>query len=283
VSKAQAVRSLSVADLPRCEVLSRSLGWPWEPPKWELLLSKGEGFAVDAPDGSLVGTVVLNRFADVAASIGLLGVAPAWGRQGYGRALMERALARAGSIPVFLYATEKGRGLYAQLGFRVVGGSSRLVGRLTQRPVSPPLGGRRLRRMLPGDLERVVALDTVAFGAPRAAYLEALLGMADEARVAEDGPHLWGYGIAWTVGGRRTVGPIVAPEMRLARALLAELSHGAREAVRVDIPSEFSELAAWATSLGLRPEPPAPLMVRNAERAPGRREWLYALAMPGLG
>jgi GNAT superfamily N-acetyltransferase len=283
VSKAQAVRTLSVADLPRCEVLSRSLGWPWEAAKWALLVSKGEGFAVDAPDGSLLGTVVLNRFADVAASIGLLGVAPAWGRQGYGRALMERALQRAGDVPVFLYATEKGRGLYAQLGFRVAGGSSRLVGRVTERPVSSSLGSRRVRPLLPADVERVVALDAVAFGAPRAAYLLALLGMADEARVAEDGSLLIGYGIAWTVGARRTVGPIVAPELCVAQALLAELSYGAPEAVRVDIPSEFSELATWATSLGLRPESPAPLMIRNTERVPGKREWLFALAMPGLG
>jgi ribosomal protein S18 acetylase RimI-like enzyme len=277
------VRSLRLADLPRCQVLSQSLGWPWEAPKWELLLSKGEGFAVDAPVGSLVGTVVLNRFSDVAASIGLLGVAPAWGRQGYGRALMERALEGAGSIPVFLYATEKGRGLYAKLGFRVAGASVRFVGRLTQRPLPPPLGTRRLRRMVPGDLGRVVALDVLAFGAPRPRYLEALLGMADEACVAEDGPHLVGYGLAWTVGSRRTVGPIVAHEKGLAMALLAELSTGARDTLRVDIPSDLSELAAWVTSLGLTPDPPAPLMVRNAANVPGRREWLYALAMPGLG
>lgn len=51
----------------------------------------------------------------------------------------------------------------------------------------------------------------------------------------------------------------------------------------MDIPSEFPDLAAWATVLGLKPDTPAPLMVRNAERPPGRREGLYALAMPGLG
>ena len=38
-----------------------------------------------------------------------------------------------------------------------------------------------------GDLAAVAALDAVAFGAPRPAYLEALFRMADEARVAEDG------------------------------------------------------------------------------------------------
>ena len=269
--------------MPGCEALSRSIGWPWEPAKWNLLVSWGEGFAMDAPDGSLAGTVVLNRFADAAASIGLLGVAPAWGRQGRGRALMERALERAGSVPVFLYATTQGRGLYRQLGFRVAGGSLRFIGQRTLAPVSPPLGGRRLRRMQSGDLAGVAALDAIAFGAPRPAYLVALHGMADEARVAEEDGQLVGYGLAWSAGARRTVCPIVAPDARLAMALVAELADAHCGSLRIDIPSGFPELMAWLTALGLRADRPAPLMVRNSDRAPGRREWLYALAMPGLG
>lgn len=277
------VRALSLDDMPGCEALCRSIGWPWEPAKWRLLLSSGAGFAVDAPDGSLAGTVVLNRFADAAASIGLLGVAPGWQRQGRGRALMERALELAGGVPVFLYATEQGRRLYAKLGFRVAGGSFRFIGQRTQRPVLPAIGSRRLRRMGPEDLGGVAALDAIAFGAPRLAHLEALLALGSEGRVAEDGKRLVGYGLAWSVGPRRTVGPIVAPDAALAKALLADLADAGSETLRIDIPTEFPELAAWARELGLRPDSPAPLMVRNAERAPGRREWLCALAMPGLG
>lgn len=277
------VRPLSLADLPGCEALSRAIGWPWEAPKWALLLSKGAGFAVDAPDGGLAGTVVLNRFADKAASIGLLGVVPAWGRKGLGRALMARALETAGNVPVFLYATEQGRRLYARLGFHVVGGSARLLGPRLHPAERPPLGARRLRRMQHADLAAVAALDAVAFGAPRPEYLEALFRMNDEARVAEDGQGVVGYGISWTIGTRRTVGPIVAPDVGLATAILADLCLAPAGTLRVDIPSEFPHLVSWATRLGLRPEPAAPLMLRNAERPPGRREWLYALAMPGLG
>jgi GNAT superfamily N-acetyltransferase len=283
LTKAPSVRALSLEDMPGCEALCRSIGWPWEPAKWRLLLSSGAGFAVDAPDGSLAGTVVLNRFADAAASIGLLGVAPAWRRQGRGRALMERALELAGGVPVFLYATEQGQRLYSKLGFRVAGGSFRFVGKRTHRPVLPPIGTRHLRRMASQDLGGVAALDAVAFGAPRLEHLEALLALASAARVAVDGQRLVGYGLAWTVGTRRTVGPIVAPDAALAMALLADLTDGDAESLRIDIPTEFPELAAWARALGLKPDCPAPLMVRNAERAPGRREWLCALAMPGLG
>ncbi len=196
---------------------------------------------------------------------------------------MERALERAGSVPVFLYATEQGRRLYARLGFRVVGGSFRLIGEKTQPAVSPPLGRRRLRRMEPGDLVGVAALDAIAFGAPRPAYLAALHEMADEARVAEEDEQLVGYGLAWSAGPRRTLGPIVAPDAALAMALVADLADGHCGSLRIDISSEFPELAAWIAALGLKPDCPAPLMVRNADCAPGRREWLYALAMPGLG
>lgn len=283
MTKRPRVRALTLEDLPGCERLSRSLGWPWEAPKWSLLVGKGEGFAAEASDGTLVGTVVLNRFADAAASVGLLGVAPEWGRQGLGRALMECALARAGRVPVFLYATVKGQGLYAQLGFQVAGGTCRFVGQLAQRPASPPLGNRRLRPMEFSDIASVAALDAIAFGAPRTGYLEALLGMADKARVVEEGEQLVGYGLGWSIGSRRTVGPVVAPDSALAMVLAADLADGHAGSLRIDIPAEFPELAAWATALGLRPDSPAPLMVLHAERPPGRREWLHALAMPGLG
>jgi ribosomal protein S18 acetylase RimI-like enzyme len=283
VRQSLTVRSLRLEDLPRCRALSRSIGWPWEEKKWELLLSLGVGFAVEAPDASLAGTVILNRFADAAASIGLLAVAPAWGRQGLGRALMECALQQAGGVPVFLYATVQGQGLYARLGFRIAGGSRRYVGRCTHRPASPNLGRRRVRRMHSSDWARVTALDAVAFGAPRPAYLEGLLAMPAEAHVAEEDGQLLGYGLAWTAGERRTVGPIIAPDAALAMALFTALAEPPGGPFRVDVPAEFPKFASWATSLGLTPDSPAPLMVRNAERPPGRREWLYALSMPGLG
>ncbi len=277
------VRPLTLEDLPGCKGLCAAIRWPWEMPKWKLLLSHGEGFGVEAPDGSLVGSVVLNRFGDAAASIGLLGVAPAWSRQGLGRALMERALERAGSVPVFLYASEQGRGLYAQLGFGMAGAVCRLAGELSARPVCPPLGGRRLRPMEAADLAEVARLDALAFGGPRPAHLQALLALAEEARVAEDGEQLVGYGLGWSVGTRRTLGPIVAADTQLAIALAGELANGHRGPLRIDVPEEFPSLLAWGTALGLRPDGPAPLMVLHASRPPGRREALCALAMRALG
>jgi len=246
-------------------------------------LSQGEGFGAEAPDGSLVGTVVLNRFGGAAASVGLMGVAPAWGRRGLGRALMERALERAGRVPVFLYATAQGQALYARLGFRIAGRVCRFVGNRRRRAAAPVLNGRRLRRMGAADLAEVSQLDEVAFGAPRAPYLEALFAMADEARVVEEGQQLVGYGLGWCVGARRTLGPLVAADSSVAVALAEELSQGHPGPLRIDVPADCPELLGWATALGLVPDPPAPLMVLHASSPPGRREWLRALAMPGLG
>jgi ribosomal protein S18 acetylase RimI-like enzyme len=284
VTELRPIRALTEADLPGCQKLTEAFGWPWEEPKWRLLLQFGHGFAVDATDGRLVGTVVLNAFRGEAASIGLMGVAPDWGRRGVGRALMARALEKAGGVPTFLYATPQGAALYARLGFRVAGTIHKYVGRVGRWPEPATLRRRRMRRMRAEDLDAVATLDAIAFGAPRSPYLDALFHRADQARVAEgeDG-RLVGYGIGWSVGQRRTLGPLVALDDGVAESLASGLLEGQPKSVRMDIPSGFPSLERWALGLGLVPAPPAPLMVLNAEQPPGRREWLYTVAMQGLG
>jgi GNAT superfamily N-acetyltransferase len=283
VKELPAVRALTCDDLLGCRALSERLGWPWEEPKWRLLIQHGKAFGIDAPDGGLVGTVVLNCFGGAAASIGLMGVAPGWRRRGLGRALMARALAQAGRVPTFLYASRQGEGLYRKLGFTVAGSIRKFIGPVGRQPNAPPFGPGRVRPMRADDFGAVVTLDALAFGAPRAPYLAALFQLADQARLAEDDGKLVGYGLGWSVGTRRTLGPLVAVDDVVAEALATELLEGQPRSVRMDIPSGFPALERWALGLGLVSEAPTPLMVLNAEQPPGRRQWLYTVAMQGLG
>jgi GNAT superfamily N-acetyltransferase len=125
------IRQLTPDDRERCVALALDRGWSPESAKWTLLLAASEVFGVDAPDGrGLAGSVTLTRWGPDLAAVGMMLVASRYGRQGLGRALMEHLLRAAGpDATVTLFATDMGRPLYEQLGFRPVRRNVSFVGR----------------------------------------------------------------------------------------------------------------------------------------------------------
>ncbi len=125
------IRRLTPDDRERCIALAVDRGWSPESAKWTLLLAASEVFGVDAPDGrGLAGSVTLTRWGPDLAAVGMMLVAARYGRRGLGRALMEHLLRAAGpDATVTLFATDMGRPLYEQLGFRPVRRNVSFVGR----------------------------------------------------------------------------------------------------------------------------------------------------------
>ncbi|WP_052519255.1 GNAT family N-acetyltransferase [Archangium violaceum] len=277
------IRRLTLDDLPACLALAVKRDWAPEELKWRMILELGTGFGVDAPEGGLAGTVLVTPYGREAASIGMMVVSPSHGRQGLGRYLMEQALEHIGPIPTLLYATDQGRPLYEKLGFVQVGEVVKHLGRLARQPEEVAVADTRVRAMTGEDLDAAAALDADAFGAPRRELLQALHRLAHRALVAERGGHVVGYGLAWPNLDSTMVGPLIAREEPIARSLLAGLLQGLEGTVRVDIPPRFTGLSEWVAGLGLERHVPAPMMQLHGTRAPGRREYLHAIAAQALG
>lgn len=274
---------LTTEDVSACLALAAGRDWAPEALKWRLLLSVGEGYALEAPEGGLAGTVIATPYGGRAAAIGMLLVDRVHGGRGLGRRLMEHALARLGPVPTLLYATPQGRPLYEKLGFVEVDTLYKHLGRVQRLAQVAVPRGLEVRAMTAADLDAVAALDEEAFGAPRRALLGSLWELSVRAYVAVREGRFAGYGLAWPNLDTVMVGPLVASEDEVARALVGELVRGEERLVRLDLPSRFTAMSEWATTLGLERQPPAPLMVLHAERALGRREHLYAVAMQATG
>ncbi|BCJ31207.1 GNAT family N-acetyltransferase [Actinocatenispora sera] len=225
------IRRLTSADVPACQELSADRGWLREDRRWALLIELAEVYGIDAADGGLAGAVTLTRY-DTHAAIGMMLVAARYERQGFGRALMSRALAAAGG-PVCLRATDNGRPLYEQLGFATDGSSVTYVGTLSgPRPDLPPT-----RPAWPTDLPEILRLDADAFGADRSRLLRRLAGFG-RLRIAAGG-----YGASWRNGAHNLLGPVVADDVATAMALCTDLADGP---IRLDISSYQPEFEAWA-------------------------------------
>ncbi|WNG48843.1 GNAT family N-acetyltransferase [Archangium minus] len=277
------IRRLTLDDVPACLELAVKRDWPAEELKWRMILELGIGFGVDSPEGGLAGTVLITPYGREAASIGMMVVSPSHGRQGLGRHLMEHALEHIGPSATLLFATDQGRPLYEKLGFVQVGEVVKHIGRLARQPLELTVPDTQVRAMTGEDLDAVAALDAGAFGAPRRPLLQALHRVALRALVAERSGHVVGYGLAWPNHEVTMVGPLIAEDESLARSLAAGLLRGLEGTVRIDIPPRFTGLSEWVAGLGLERHAPSPMMLLHGTQAPGKREYLHAIAAQALG
>lgn len=304
------VRRLTPGDLAACLDLAADRGWEREDHKWRLLLTAGQGWGIDAPDrpGALIGTYVRMAYAGQSGrgegfgSLSMLLVARRYGRQGLGRRLLRHALAESRTAGLILAATEQGRPLYEELGFKHIVHSTVLRGTFTGElaPSAPGAGvptGVRIRAATAADLRAVIALDAPAFGADRTELLARLPAFADRFVVAEraaaggggDGAAgaagagaLTGFAACWPSPSATVLGPVVAEDLGTAQALITELATGTTGPVRYDADSRHHALEHWLRGNGLGVERDFSLMTYNLPDLPGdlrHRFAPYALAL----
>ena len=152
------------ATCPHCWNSHATAGGRLGEAMWRLLLSAGDGFGIDAPEGGLAGAVILTRYPPGLAVIGMLLVASRHGRRGLGRWLMQHALACAPGQVVYLHATP-GRPLYERLGFAVIDTVTRHIGEYQPGPAETI-----------SDIERGIALNLRAGTLDRIAGALGLVG-----------------------------------------------------------------------------------------------------------
>ncbi|NJP96991.1 GNAT family N-acetyltransferase [Nonomuraea sp. FMUSA5-5] len=269
------IRLLGPEDLPLCRRLESDRGWSTDEAKWRLMFEVGEVHAIDAADGDgLAGCVVVTRYGDSLAGVGMMLVAGRYGRQGLGTRLMEHALEVAGDRVVELTATRFGRPVYERLGFRPTGSLTINAGPLRGTSWPPAV-----RAATPDDHAALLALDAEVTGADRSTALTALLARAEHT-VVTDG----GFAVAWNAGPHRVVGPVVAPSEEAARDLILAAAHDADRDVRIDLLDAYPGLRPWLTGLGPAEGPaPLPTMVRGADRHPGDRGRYVAPILISMG
>ncbi|MEU6088657.1 GNAT family N-acetyltransferase [Streptomyces sp. NPDC047085] len=246
------IRRLTPRDLTACADLSEDRGWPREEHKWGLLLTAGQGYGIDDPDGGLVAACAVTTYGswgrpDLGA-IGMVLVAERHARKGVGRRLMRHVVATMGTTPLTLHATPNGRPLYEELGFKVTGRAEMLRGHFVP---GGPETRVATRAATAEDLPAILRLDEEVFGADRTPLITRLPAFADQLRVAEDGGRIIGYAAAWPNMETHVVGPLIARDTDTAKALVASLAAHTDRPLRTDIDVRHEELLAWTKERGL--------------------------------
>ncbi|MEU0677388.1 GNAT family N-acetyltransferase [Streptomyces sp. NPDC006172] len=264
------IRRLTHRDLTACADLSQDRGWPREEHKWGLLLTAGTGYGVDDPDGGLVSACVVTEYGPhgrpVLGAVGMVLIAERHARQGVGRRLMRHVLSAMGTTPLTLHATEYGRPLYEELGFKTTGRAEMVRGRFTAGDVR---SGIVTRAATAEDLATIIRLDEEVFGADRTHILARLPAFADQVRVAEEDDRIIGYAAAWPNMDTHVVGPLIARDTETAKALVTSLAAHTDRPLRTDVDVRHADLLLWLKDRGLEPVGFNAVMTHGIAELPG--------------
>jgi GNAT superfamily N-acetyltransferase len=272
------VEPLTVDDLPGCMALAADRAWAESEHKWRLLFELGTVYGVRDESGAPAGAVVLTRYGDELAAIGMMLVAARYGRQGLGRRILTRVLAEADGATVFLNATKMGRPLYESLGFMPVGTTHSLGGELDL-----PRRDAISRPARPGDLAAIRRLDAQVNGADRPRLVRFLPGFTEQLRVIERDDRISGYAGGWRHFDCLNIGPVIAEVADDAAALIADVAAAAGGPVRIDLDGRHPRLTEWAARHGLGTLHVEPVMVRGGTPLPGDRSRWFASLMQATG
>ncbi|WP_413504083.1 GNAT family N-acetyltransferase [Serratia grimesii] len=262
------LREMGAADVVPAYSLSQKVQWPHRLEDWQQSWSLGAGVIAEA-DGVLVGCALRWLWGEHRATLGLVIVAEQHRGKGIARAMMQRLMAPLGDYQLQLVASDQGKPLYRQLGFVDKGPLAQHQYRALPARITAPLSkGLSLRPALPQDIPVLSALDFSASGMQRQPLLAALLASADQALVLERQGIVVGFALRRRFGYGSMIGPVVAPELAGAIALIDALCQPCSgQFVRVDTPLD-SGLSEWLVGRGLPCIDTPTIMVRGESYRP---------------
>ena len=266
---------LTSADAPSLLELSESIGWPHEIGDWQTTLAASQVFGHRAADGKIVSSSSIYSFGPTLSALAVVLVREDFRRQGLARAAVLKCLDQVAGVPQILVATPFGEPLYQSLGFKAV---EQIVRLIALQGTSLPVTGA-IRAMTDADLPRVLELDREIYQADRSQVLRHRWKQTEGGVMFADGS-----GYAWKIPqrGGLVLGPVVATTPHDAASLVAHLTTGFPGRIKIEVPQRHTALMTVLTSAGFVVDSARPLMLKNAEQLPGRRELLFGLASLGF-
>jgi GNAT superfamily N-acetyltransferase len=274
---------MTTDDIEQAHILSAELRWPHRPTDWAQVFAHAEG-TVAEQGGRVVGTALRWRWGTEHASVGLIIVSPSCQGRGICRQLMDALMDGLENHTVLLQATEAGRPLYEKLGFKVTGGVRQHQGIAKPTPLIAHPPGWRMRPAGLNELAALQSLDAAARGMPRPALIEDLLASAEACVVLDHEQTPRGFAMLRRFGRGHVIGPVVAPDVEGAKALIAHLAgQNAGHFTRIDVDATAG-LGEWLTAIGLVEVDAPTTMVRgkpltHAEGGPT----LFAITTQAIG
>jgi GNAT superfamily N-acetyltransferase len=259
--------------------LTVDAGWNQTVDDWAFFLRHGTVFGARGAAGKLLATAALLPYSAGFAWVSLVIVAQAQRGRGLGTRMLNHCIAtlRSFGLVGMLDATPAGEKVYAPLGFKPVFGLERWQGA----GGGVPQHGDRVRPLAAARMERIVALDAQAFGAQRDILLAEYRARAGTRafELADGG----GYALRRRGRIASQVGPVVAANPHDALALIDAAVASTPGPILLDVPDQWTGIAAWLRSRGFAIQRPFLRMALGRDAAYGDPAHIFAIAGPEYG
>jgi GNAT superfamily N-acetyltransferase len=262
------MRTMGTGDLPELVSLAKAERWPHRIEDIQTMLSLGDGIVAEV-GGEVIGSTMWFPAGESTATVGLVMVAQAFRGGGIGRLLFDAALERGGCDTYELNATRSALPLCRRVGFQGVAEIVQHQGAAFQVPIVALDEGERLRPIGTRDHPRIAEMLRDATGLDRPAAIAHLIDTAQVVGLDREG-ELIGVSFFRRFGHGYLIGPVVAPGMLQAKALISHwLGSRAGEFTRIDVP-EITGISDWLEELGLLRVGSVVTMIRGRPLVPQR-------------
>lgn len=272
-------------DIPGLIDLSQSVGWDYDEREIGTVISSGTIFGHKNSKGKIVSSAAIIPYESGTASIGMVIVDEIYRGMGLGKEATQKCI---DSVPdtssIMLISTPEGRNLYEKMGFTPVSSVHKFFCENYPPPAELNFSGVILEDFKEMDFNHVVKIDERAFGAGRSVFLRHRLRQAAKCIVAKNSTgDVIGYGAAVSGPENVILGPIAAPDRKIASLLtdrLASLHHGK---LRIDVPEGNKEFMQFLMQRGFRRVSNPPIMVIGSTSMPARNQTLFGIAAQVFG
>lgn len=278
--------ALTPGDAARGYLLSTEIGWNQTEADWAYMLANGPGLGLTDAKGKLVASAMALPYGGFGWVCMVL-VAPDWRRKGLATGLMNGVieLLQADGIVPGLDATPDGREVYRRIGFLDIYGLERLIAKHADIDADTP-AGIELRVLTDADMDAVAAFDAPVFAGDRAALLRHLRNRqpARATGAWRDG-NLAGYALARDGRTWTQIGPVIATDSRIAKALIAAAAKAGDgpDGILIDAMDYQTDVVDWLKAGGFEFQRPYIRMLHGIDRPLDTRENVFCPAGPELG
>jgi GNAT superfamily N-acetyltransferase len=216
-----------------------------------------DGFWGGFLNGELIATISVVNYDAQFAFLGFYIVRPDHRGQGYGLGLWQAATAHAGDRLIGLDGVQDEQANYAKSGFQLAYRNIRFGGPIREALKGLPDGEQSTS--LNELTAEVGAFDRAAFPAPRSKFLSHwLTAEGHVARALYLDNELRGYGVIRPCRSGFKIGPVIADDAEIARALTSALLRAVPDTVHdqdvfLDVPEPNSAAGELARDMGLTP------------------------------
>jgi GNAT superfamily N-acetyltransferase len=277
------IERLAPTDLADAEALVAEAGWNQVAADWRIFLDFGTAYAVRS-GGRVIATAATLPYGRC-AWISMVLVSAAHRRQGLATRLLHRCISdikASGLVPV-LDATPAGVKVYAPLGFEAAWSFARLASQ--RRSIAAPQADEiAIRPISDDEWITLCAYDAAIFGADRSDVLARMRGRLPAANLfAQRGGRIAGLLLGRDGRTAAHLGPLIAEDDAIAKALLAQALRVIEGAVYIDVADAKSDVRRFLEASGFAAQRPFTRMLLGRRESFDDLSRTYAVIGPEFG